>query len=129
MATATELTVTLEDRPGTLADMAEALGNAGVNIDGLQGAAVGGKGMVQVITNNPKGATQALDKAGLKYTTREVLLVKLEDKPGALGRLARAMAKAGVNITASYLTMKGTLALGVSDMPKAEKVARDMGVM
>jgi len=129
MARATEFTLTLEDKPGTLADVAEALGKAGVNIDAMQGMATGGKGMVSLVTNNPDGAKKVFDAAGLMTTSREMLLVKLEDKPGALGKLARAMANAGVNITSGYIAMSGTVVLGVSDMAAAEKVVGGMGAM
>lgn len=129
MARATEFTFSLEDKPGTLADVAEVLGRAGVNIDGLQGATAGGKGMVSLVTNNPNAAGQALDAAGIKHTTREVLVVNLADTPGALAKFARAMANAGVNLNAGYITMGGKVVLGVSDMDAAEKVAGEQGAL
>lgn len=129
MARATEFTLTLEDRPGTLADVAEALGKAGVNIDAMQGMATGGKGMVNLITSDTQGASKVFGEIGVMVTTRDMLLVKLEDKPGALGKLARAMANAGVNITGGYIAMNGTVVLGVSDMAAAEKVAGDIGAL
>ena len=129
MARATEFTLTLEDKPGTLADVAEALGKAGVNIDGFTGTTAGGKGVVSLVTNNPNGTGQALDAAGFKHTTREVLIVKLEDKPGALGTFTRALASAGVNLSVGYITMGGRVVFGVSDMDAAEKVAGELGAL
>jgi hypothetical protein len=129
MARATEFTVSLEDKPGTLADVAQALGKAGVNIDGFQGTTIGGEGVVSLVTNNPDAAKKALEEAGFKSSSREVLVVKLDDRPGSLGTLARALAQAGVNLNGGYITMGGTVVLGVSDMEAAEKVAGDQGAL
>jgi hypothetical protein len=129
MAKVTEFTVNLENRPGTLADMAEALGKAGVNIDGLQKMPCGGQGIAQLVTNNSMAASQAFESAGIAFTTREVLLLKIEDKPGALGGTARAMAQAGINLDVAYTTISGMLVLGMSDLAGAEKVAREIGAM
>ncbi len=126
---ATEFVFKLEHRPGALAQVAEALGSAGVNIDGLQGVPCGGEGIVHLVANDPDGAAKALNGAGIKHTTREVLLVKLEDKPGALARFARAMANAGVNIDATYVTMSGQVVMGVDKMADAHQVAHELGVM
>ena len=128
MARVTEFTVTLQNRPGTLADTAEALGNAGVNIDGLQAMPCEGRDGVQLVAGNPDGAARALDSAGLKHTRREVLLISLEDKPGALARVARAVAKAGINIDAAYVTMSGKVVLGVDKLAGAEDVLKGLGV-
>jgi hypothetical protein len=126
---ATEFTVMLEDRPGTLAEMTEALGNAGVNIDGMQAMPCGGQGVIQMIIPDADKAVRALDGGGIKYTRREVLLLSLEDKPGSLARVARAMSDAGINLNAGYVTMARKVVLGVDNLAGAEDVARKLGVL
>jgi hypothetical protein len=128
MATATEFTVTLENRPGTLAGLSEALGSAGINIDGLQGMPCEGRGAIQLVANDPDGAAQALDGAGIQHTTREVLLLNLVNEPGALARVTRAMADAGINIDAVYVTMGQGVVLGVDNLSSAQQVASELGV-
>jgi hypothetical protein len=117
---AKDLTVELEDRPGTLADMGEALGNAGVNIDGGCGFPVQGRGIFHVLVEDAGAARKAIEGAGLSVTDeRDVLLVDVTDKPGELGSIARRMADAGVNIDLAYLTARGQLVLGVDNLERA----------
>lgn len=116
----TDLTITLEDRPGTLADAAEALGNAGVNIEGGCGFVVDGRGTFHLLVEDPSAARSALQGAGARVEgEREVLVVGIENKPGALGEIARRVANAGANIDLGYLTADGRLVLGVDDTEKA----------
>jgi hypothetical protein len=129
MATATEFSVTLENRPGTLADLMEALGNADVNVEGLQGMPCGGEGIVHFVTNNPSRAEQALRAASIPYTTRQVLLLNIPNQPGAGGRVARAMADAGVNVDGSYVTFGGQVVIGVDNLAQAQEVAGTLGVL
>ena len=128
MATATEFKVTLENRPGTLATLMEALGKANVNVEGLQGMDSGGKGVVQFVTNNPDAAGRALSAAGIQYTTRQVLLVTIPNRPGEGGRAARALADAGINVDGVYITFAGQVVLGVDKLAEAQAVASKLGV-
>lgn len=117
---AKDVTVELEDRPGTLADLGEALGNAGVNIDGGCGFPAGGRGIFHILVEDAAGARKAIEGAGLSVADeRDVIVVDVTDKPGELGGIARRMADAGVNIDLIYLTARGQLVLGVDDLQKA----------
>lgn len=117
---AKDLTVELENRPGTLADLGEALGNAGINIDGGCGFPTGGRAVLHVLVDDAPGARKAIEGAGLKVSDeRDVLVMDITDKPGELGAIARRMADTGVNIDLVYLTARGQLVLGVDDLEKA----------
>ena len=122
---ATEFTILMEDKPGTAADALELLGNAGVNIDAI--LAHGGK-TVAIVPGDPERTRQALDGAGRRYSTREVLVLDVEDKPGALARLARAMGNAQVDLDAIYLDHKGQVVLAAHDLAAARQVALRLGV-
>jgi len=120
----TDLTVSLENRPGTLAALGEALGKAGVNIQGFCGVAAGGRGDAHILVENAAAARQALQAAGIAVSTeRPVLTFKVEDRPGELGRLARKIAQAGVNIDLVYLTTDGQVVIGADDLEKARAAA------
>ena len=117
-----DLTVQLEDRPGTLADLAEALGNAGINIEGIAGFAVpGAGGLVHLLVEDGAAARAALEATGVSIEHEaDVVLVEMEDRPGELGRIARKLADAGVNLTAGYLATKTRLALLSDDVGKVK---------
>ena len=122
---AKDLTVVLEDRPGTLADMGEVLGKAGVNIDGICGFPSQGKGQIHILVEDAAAARKALEAAKIHvHEVRDVLVLKIADRPGEFGQLSRKLAKAGVNINLSYLTMNAHLVLGVDNMEKALSVTK-----
>ena len=126
---ATEFTVILEDRPGTLARLGIVLGDATVNIAAIHGTSRHGSGIVQFIANDRGKATRALDAAGIAYSTREVLIVRVLDEPGTLGDVALVMSQAGINIDSVYVTTRGDVVLGVDDLIGATQVAGGMAVM
>jgi hypothetical protein len=126
---ATEFKVMLEDRPGNLARLGSALGDARVNIEAIHGFSLEGKGFVQFVSNDPNKSANALDAAGISYTKREVLIVRVLDEPGMLGDVALVMAQAGINIDSVYVTTRGYVVLGVDDLAGATQVAGGMAVM
>jgi hypothetical protein len=126
---ATEFTVVLTNTPGTLATLAGILGDARVNIDAIQGTSGHGASAVRLLADEPDRAGRALDAAGVIYTTREVVVVRVLDMPGMLSDVALVMAEAGINIDSIYLTTTGHVVLGVDDVGGAVEVASGMAVM
>ena len=117
---ATDLTLSLEDRPGELARLGEALGNAGVNIEGSCSTTAGGRGEVHVLVEDAAAAKQALDGAGIQVSgERDAMVLDVPDRPGELGKAARKLAKAGVNIEVQYVGTNNRLVFGVDDPAKA----------
>jgi hypothetical protein len=120
---AKDLTVSLEDKPGTLADLGEALGSAGVNIEGICGFGVEGRGIIHLLVEDATKARQALEGAGIKVEGEaDPIVVSIggsADKPGELGRMSRAVAKAGVNVQVMYLATHDRGVIVTSDNDKA----------
>jgi hypothetical protein len=115
---ATDLSISVSDEPGGLATAAEALGAAGVNVEGVAGLGGGGAGHIHLLVQDPAGARSALEGAGLTVEgEREavVLDVSNEDRPGRLGELARAAADAGVNLAACYVATGSRLVFVADD--------------
>jgi len=105
MAKVKQLTVALENRPGTLAHVAKVLADAKVNVLALLGSTAGTQGSVQVVVDNVNKAKKALGGTGLSYTEGTLEQVELANKPGALAELAGKLAKKGVNIDCAYATV------------------------
>jgi hypothetical protein len=125
----TEFSVSLQDEPGTLARLGAALGDVGVNIEGIAGSSRAGISRVQFVCNAPDRAIRGLEAAGIPFVTREVIEVRVLDEPGTLGEVALVMAKAGINIDAVYVTTRGHVVLGVDDLAAAVQVAGGMAVL
>ena len=117
---ATNLTVTMEDRPGMLAQLGEALGSAGVNINGGCAVTSGGQGWVHILVDDAAAARAAIEEAGMSVSDeREVVTAKPEDRPGGLGAVARSFAEAGVNVELMYVSRDLELVFVVDDPEKA----------
>jgi len=120
----TNLTIELVDRPGTLAELGESLGRAGINIEGGCAFAIEGKGILHLLVEDAEVARMAIASADLEVIgEREVLMVDLEDKPGELGRITRQISDGGVNLDLLYISKGGKLVLGGDDMEKARALA------
>jgi hypothetical protein len=120
-----DLTIELQDRPGTLAQMGRILGLAGISIEGGGMWVVDGRGIAHFLVEDATSACVALRQAGISvHAAREVVRQRLrQDVPGQLGELAGHMATAGVNIEVQYSDHAGQLILVVDDLQKGRSVA------
>ena len=120
---ATDLTVILEDRPGTLADVGEALGKAGINIEGLCGFPSEGRGVLHLLVEDGPTARRAIEEAGLQVQSqRQVLILEVEDRPGEFGSICRRIANAGINVDLIYAATDTRLVVGADNLDKARAV-------
>jgi len=120
-----DLAIALEDRPGALAELGDALGRAGVSIEGGGVFAVDGGAMAHFLFNDGAAARLALEGAGVRVLAEhEVLVQRLrQDEPGQLGKIARRMAEAGVNLQVMYSDHHNQLILVVDDMERGRQVS------
>ena len=105
--------------------MGEALGAAGVSVEGGGGWVVDGKGHMHFLFDDGEAARRALEGVGITVLdVKEVLVQKLrQDVPGQLGKIARRMSDAGVNIEVIYSDHANQLILVVDDFEKGKKVS------
>lgn len=120
-----DLAISLENRPGALAEMGEALGAAGVSVEGGGAFLFDGKAIAHFLFEDAAAARQALEKKGIRVLAeREVLVQRLrQDQPGQLGKISRLMAAAGVNIEVVYSDHQNQLILVVDDVEKGRAVS------
>ncbi len=120
-----DLVIALDNRPGALAEMGEALGRAGVSVEGGGAWVVDGKGVAHFLFGDGAAARRALEAAGITVLAeREVLVQRLKQAvPGQLGKLTRRMAEAGVNIEVLYSDHDHQLILVVDDLARGREVA------
>src|SRR5262245_40549553 len=104
---ATDLAITVEAKPGSMASIGEALGGAGINIEGILGIGLEGRGIIHLCVQDGMAARKALEGAGIKVEGEsEAILgppVQGASQPGTMGMMARQVANAGVNVKAAYL--------------------------
>ena len=128
MPIAKEFIIRLEDRPGTLGKLCQALAEQSVNILAFQSFPLeNGRNSVRLILDNPGAAKTVLDSRRTDYAEAEVAKVTLTHRPGELARAAARLGDAGINIDYGYCgvdpsTNATMLLLGVADAGKAAKV-------
>src|SRR5438445_10864789 len=93
-----QIDIEVPDRPGELAKLAAILGTAGINIEAISGESASGRSYVSLIVSQPAQAREALMKRGDGCSTRTVLVVRLDDKAGALAALAKKLGAAGATV-------------------------------
>src|SRR6266513_45509 len=129
--TATQLAVFLANRPGALARVCEALGNAGVNIHALATSDTVDHTVVRMVVSDPTKALMLLGEAGVLALETEVLTIETMSQPGVLAKIAERLAEAEVNIEYAYLagsrgTGKGLIILRLSDVEKAQHLLQEL---
>jgi hypothetical protein len=119
------LEIDLEDRPGALAAMGEALGRAGVSVEGGGVFVVNGRGVAHFLFHDGAAARRVLEAAGIRVVAEYDVLVQrlMQAVPGQLGKIGRRMAEAGVNIEVQYSDHDHQLILVVDDMEKGRAVS------
>jgi hypothetical protein len=124
----TEVVIQLPDRIGALADLGELLAANGVDIRALAVLSMdGGLARAHLVVEPADTAVRVLRERGLEpLRVREVLVVTLEDEPGALGRYCRRLADASINLEAVYLSGERPgakeLVFAVSDLDRASRM-------
>ena len=126
MEKTTQLSVTMENIPGQLGRLCRILAQANVNIRGITVADSTDVSTIRLCVSNPAAAKKALREVGVQFSTQEVLVVEMEDKPGALERVAARLGEAGVNVQYVYGTgdgpgSKARMVMRVSDVDQARQ--------
>ncbi|MBI4482117.1 MAG: ACT domain-containing protein [Acidobacteria bacterium] len=119
-----QLSITVQNRPGALAEVCSELARVAVNISAIMVANGQETAILRVVVNTPEAARKVLQGMGLKFTEEEVIAAHVKDRPGSLGRVTRKLAEHGINIEYAYGSIeKGSdqamIILSVSDLGKA----------
>lgn len=127
MDIARQLSIFLDNKPGTLSDVCEELANQKINIYALSISDTTDHSVVRMVVSDPQRASYLLGEHGVLVVENNVLLLEQSNKPGALAAISRLLAKAKINIEYAYIatsptSKKGLAVLRVSDTKKAMKV-------
>jgi len=122
-----QLAIFLENRPGMLARVCDALAEEKINIYALSTSDTVDHTVMRMVVSDYRKALHVFEERGTLVVEDDVLLVEAENKPGALGRIAHRLADARINIEYAYCATpadlkRGLVVLRVSDAKKALKV-------
>jgi len=124
----TELTIVAKDRVGLLADVSDALGKEGINIEFVSVETTANTAIVHLKVGNSPAAKKCLTAAGFRVVDKHNLLLRLKDRPGELAKVSRKLADAGINIKNVYILdaakSEKIMAMDTSDNTKAKTVLK-----
>ena len=125
MAKTKQFTLSVQNRPGSVAEIAKTLGNAKINILSLLGTAQGATGTLQIVVDDARRAKKALDAAKVAYTETPAEEYELPNKPGALAQCLEKLEARGINLDSICATAAkgGKKAVVVYTVAAAEKAA------
>ena len=95
---AKQFVVQLKNEPGSMASLAEKLAERGVDLRAIGGGGIGDSGHVIMTTADDEATRRVLEEDGYTFIEGESILAEVDDRPGGMARLSRALADAGVNI-------------------------------
>ncbi len=120
-----QVAVTIANRPGALARVAETLAANRINISGFGSS--GPNRLIRLVVSSPAKALRALKKAKVRARLEPAVAVTLRDRPGSLARAARKLAQRKININYGYATAargagRATIVFGVSNPRRAARI-------
>jgi hypothetical protein len=114
---AVDLVIDIENTPGALADVAAAISDAGVNIAAATCLGPGERAELHILVPHAEAVRHLLAISHLAVSReREVVVVEVEDHPGVLADLTRAIAKAGVDLDLVYVATRNRVVFGAPDL-------------
>lgn len=128
-----QLSVFVENKPGRLAAVIEALGKNNVNMSALSLADTSEYGILRVIVDNPEAAVEILKEIGVIVKITKVLAVSMDDTPGGLSKILDVFLKNGINVDYMYAFVgktadRAVMVVKVSDASKAEEALLSAGI-
>jgi hypothetical protein len=113
-----DLVIDVENTPGSLAQVAAAISDAGVNIAAATCTGPAERAELHILVPHAEAAKHALAISHLAVTReREVVVVDVEDRPGVLADLTRKIARAGVDLELIYVATRNRVVFGAADLP------------
>jgi hypothetical protein len=112
-----DLAIDIENSPGSLAEVAAAISDAGVNIAAATCIGNGDRAELHILVKHAEAARHSLAISHVAVSReREVVVVDVEDRPGVLADLTRKIAKAGVDLDLVYVATQNRVVFGASDL-------------
>lgn len=132
MEVTTQLALFLNNRPGALARVCEALAGAGINILAFSMSDTVDHTVLRMVVSDPQRALGLFEERGALVVESEVLLIHGNNRPGSLAEIARRLSAARINIEYAYSATSpnersGLLVMRVTNHRKALKVLNIAG--
>lgn len=116
-----EITIVAKNELDALATITESLGNTGVNIEAVSAYERNGSAVIRLVTNDSISAMKTLSKiSNISAKESSIIILKLSNKPGELGKITRKLAINKINVESVYIISKGHDFTEVAIKPSSE---------
>jgi hypothetical protein len=128
-----QIVVSIENAPGRLYEVTEALGRAGINLRALNLVDTGAFGQLRLLVSNVAAARRVLMELQIPAYVNDVVAAEIEDKPGSLARLLRPLTEANINVVFMYAfigfsSSNAVMVFRFSDNDRAVELLRAHGI-
>jgi hypothetical protein len=125
-----DFTIAVPHSKGSLAKLAEEFGREKINIEGVCAVEQNGNAVVHLLTTDRTATTGAVAKVAYKVAREaEVIVERIEDRPGMLGKITRHLADAGINLTTVYLATDSRLVLGSENISALRTAWKELALV
>ena len=125
-----DFTIAVPHNKGSLANLAEEMSRENINIEGISALEHDGSVIFHLLTTDKAATTRAINKVGYKVTREaEVIVERVEDRPGMLAKITRRIADAGINLTTVYLATDTRLVLGSENVSALESTWKEVAAV
>jgi hypothetical protein len=125
-----QITIVVDDHPGVVADLSEALASRGINIESIDAEGADPHGVIHLTVDRYDEALVALRDAGFQAVSEDALVIRLRDEPGALARVAARFRDARLNIRSMRILRRDRefvlVTLVTSDNQQAREQLQDV---
>jgi len=113
-----DLVIDVDNKPGALAEVAQAISDAGVNIAAATCVGPGDSAELHILVKHAEPVRHALGAISHLAVSREreVVVVDVEDRPGVLSDLTRKIARAGIDLDLVYIATRNRVVFGAGDL-------------
>lgn len=128
-----QVSVFAENKPGKIERITRILAENNINIRAVTISDSGDYGIIKLLLNKPEDGCEALKRDGIAATLKEIVAVKMDDRPGGLFNVSRIIREAGVNVEDAYgfILESGKSAVfifQVDNVRAVEKILQDSGI-
>jgi len=129
---ACQLSVLVENKPGSLSRVTKILAREKINIRSITISSHGESGVINAIVDRPKQAQKALEMDGLSVSLKDIIAVPVDDKPGSFDKLVQLLADKNINIENSYGFVleswkKAIIILDIQELERAKEILEEAG--
>jgi hypothetical protein len=121
-----QFSIEIKNRVGELAKVTELMAEHAINIVAIASEGAGAKPVIRIVTEDQASTRKALARSGRDFSEQDIIVVKMLDRPGELAKMARRLAREGINVDSIYIFGKARgmteIALAVDDHKSAKKV-------